>query len=157
MKNYHVSHLGYSRFHTNCKHVHSCPDSCHINQFHTSTHVLKPWTKLRSSWHFCSELSSITPARQMVHEHQKPVSRAKQANCDKPQTFKTRARVLTMCLSPNCLMPESQVYAKYSASCNVISHFCILCHSANQFDSWPEPVKLQGFLHAFSKHTPVQN
>jgi hypothetical protein len=24
----------------------------------------------------------------------------------------TRARVLTMCLSPNCLMPESQVYAQ---------------------------------------------
>jgi len=24
----------------------------------------------------------------------------------------TRARILTMCLSPNCLMPESQVYAQ---------------------------------------------
>ena len=26
----------HSRFHTNCKHVHSCPNSCCINQFHTS-------------------------------------------------------------------------------------------------------------------------
>ena len=58
------------RVHTNRKQVHSCPDSCRINQFCTSTHVLESWTELRSSWHFCSEPSSNTPARQMVHVHQ---------------------------------------------------------------------------------------
>jgi hypothetical protein len=36
-----VSHLGYPRLHSNCKHVHSCPNSCRINQKHTSTHVLE--------------------------------------------------------------------------------------------------------------------
>jgi hypothetical protein len=46
----------------------------------------------------------------MVHEHQRPVSQAEQTSCDKAQTFLTGARILTMCLSPNCLMPESQVY-----------------------------------------------
>jgi len=64
----------------------------------------------------CSEPSSNTPARQMVHMHQKPVSQAKQTSCDKPQTSLTRARILTMCLSPNCLMPESQVYAQNNTS-----------------------------------------
>jgi hypothetical protein len=29
----------------------------------------------------------MTPARQMVHEHQKLVSQAKQTSCDKPQDF----------------------------------------------------------------------
>jgi hypothetical protein len=48
----------------------------------------------------------------MVHEHQKPVFQAEQTSCDKPQTFLIGARILTMCLSPNCLMPESQVYAQ---------------------------------------------
>ena len=52
----------------------------------------------------------------MVHMHQKPVSQAKQTSCDKPQTSLTRARILTMCLSPNCLMPESQVYAQNNTS-----------------------------------------
>jgi len=115
-------------------HVHSCPDSCHINQFHTSTHVLESWTELRSSWHFCSEPSSNTPARQMVHVHQKPVSQAEQTSCDKPQTFLTGARILTMCLFPNYLMPESQVYAQIrniQLPAFEISHFCIQCHSAN--------------------------
>ena len=59
-------------------------------------------------WRFYSKTSSITPARQMVHVHQKPISQEKQTNCDKPHIILTRARVLTMCLSPNCLMPESQ-------------------------------------------------
>jgi len=68
MKKWRASHLEYNpRFHTNCKHVHSCPDFCHINQFHTSTHVLESWTELRSSWHFCSEPSSNTPARQISY------------------------------------------------------------------------------------------
>jgi len=35
------------------------------------------WTELRSSWRFCSKPSSITPTKQMVHVHQKPVSQAK--------------------------------------------------------------------------------
>jgi len=82
------------RFHTNCKHVHSCPDSCHTNQFHTSTHVLESWTELCSSWRFCAEPSSNTPARQMVHVHQKPVSQAKQTSCDKPQTFLNKSKDL---------------------------------------------------------------
>jgi len=90
---------------------HSCTDSCHINQFHTSTHVLESWTELCSSWHFCSEPYSNTPARQMVHVHQKPVSQAEQTSCDKPQTF-LRAMFLTMCLSPKCLMPEYNVYVQ---------------------------------------------
>jgi len=48
----------------------------------------------------------------MVHVHQKSVSQAKQTSCDKPQIVLTRARILTLSLSPNCLMPESQVYAQ---------------------------------------------
>ena len=78
---------------------------------YTSTHVLESWTELRSSWYFCSEPSSNTPTRQMVHVHQKPVSQANQTNCDKPQTF-LRAMFLTMCLSPKCLMPEYNVYVQ---------------------------------------------
>jgi len=87
------------RFHTNCKYVHSCPDSCHINQFHTSTHVLESWAELRSSWHFCSEPSSNTLARQMVHVHQKPISQAKQTSCDKPQTFLNKSKWSWPCAS----------------------------------------------------------
>jgi len=95
MKKWRASHLEYNpRFHTNCKHVHSCPDSCHINQFHTSTHVFESGTELRSSWHICSEPSSNTPARQMVHVHQKPVSQAEQISCDKPQTFLNKSKDL---------------------------------------------------------------
>jgi len=49
----------------------------------------------------------------MVHVHQKPVSQAEQTSCDKPQTFLNKSKDLdAMCLSPNCLMPESQVYAQ---------------------------------------------
>ena len=47
----------------------------------------------------------------MVHVHQKPVSQAKPVVLSH-RLLLTRARVLTMCLSPNCLMPESQVYAQ---------------------------------------------
>jgi hypothetical protein len=41
----------------------------------------------------------------------------------------------------------------------ITSRKVLLCvwinHHVPKFDSWPEPVKLQGFLRAFSKHTPV--
>jgi len=100
--------------------------------FHTSTHVLESWTKLRSSWHFCSEPSSTTPARQMVHVHQKPVSQAKQTSCDKPQTFLNKSKDLDHVPLSN--LPDAWISSrklKYSASCIVISHFCIQCHSAN--------------------------
>jgi hypothetical protein len=35
-----------------------------------------------------------TPARQMVHVHQKPVYQAKQTSCDKPQTFFNKSKDL---------------------------------------------------------------
>jgi hypothetical protein len=38
--------------------------------------------------------TSNTPARQMVHVHQKPVSQAKQTSCDKPQTFLNKSKDL---------------------------------------------------------------
>jgi len=41
-----------------------------------------------------SQPSLNTPARQMVHVHQKPVSQAKQTSCDKAQTFLNKSEDL---------------------------------------------------------------
>jgi hypothetical protein len=48
----------------------------------------------------------------MVHVHQKLVCQAKQTSCGKPQAVLNKSKGLIMCLSSNCLMPESQVYAQ---------------------------------------------
>ena len=100
------------RFHTNCKHVHSCPDSCRINQF-----TLQPMSS--------NPEPSYVPHDTFAQSHLQLLRQDKWCTCirnrslrqSKPivishRLFLTRARILTMCLSPNCLMPESQVYVQ---------------------------------------------
>ena len=100
-----------------------CPDSCHVNQFHTWTYALESWTKLRYLWPFCSEPSSNTPAKSGARTSEtlfwgKPVVISHRC-------FKARTRVLTMCLSPNFLMPEFQGHEQIrKIQLPVFSHFC---------------------------------
>jgi len=98
-------HLEYPRFHTNFKHVHSYPTPVvytsfkvtrftkkTVSHFNPCPRILNRATMLMT--YLLREQSSNTPARQLVHVHQKPVSQAKQTNCDKPQIFLIKSKGL---------------------------------------------------------------
>jgi len=95
MKKWRASHLEYPRFHTNCKHVHSCPDSCHINQFTLQPMSSNPEPSYVPHDIFAqSHLQLLRQDKWCSHMHQKPVSQAKQTSWDKPQTFLNKSKDL---------------------------------------------------------------
>ena len=73
--------------------LHSCPDSCRINQFHISTHVLDPETSYVPHDVFAQNHLQILRQNQWCNMSE-TVSQAKQTNRDKPQIFLNKSKGL---------------------------------------------------------------
>ena len=69
--------------------LHSCPDSCRINQFHISTHVLDPETSYVPHDVFAQNHLHLSRQNKCC-THIRLVFQAKQTNCDKPQIISNK-------------------------------------------------------------------